>query len=66
MGHGWFNNFIMEIIKMFNYNITRLEKSCSQLIDTLEKTLTWKWDGRFETVLAEFTQLSGLTQKRTK
>lgn len=39
---------------MFNYNITRLEKSCSQLIDTLGETLTWKWDDRFETVLAEF------------
>ncbi len=45
----------MEINKMFNYNITRLEESCSQLIDTLGKTLTWKWDDRFETVLAEFS-----------
>ena len=39
---------------MFNYNTTRLEKSCRQLISTLEKTLTWKWDERFETILAEF------------
>ena len=40
---------------MFNYNITRLEKSCRQLISALDKTLTWKWDDRFETVLAEFS-----------
>jgi hypothetical protein len=40
---------------MFNYNTTRLEKSCRQLISTLEKNLTWKWDDRFETVLAEFS-----------
>jgi hypothetical protein len=40
---------------MFNYNTTRLEKDCSLLISTLGKTLTWKWDDRFETVLAEFS-----------
>ncbi len=39
---------------MLNYDIARLEKSCSQLLTTLGKRLTWKWDKRFETVLAEF------------
>jgi len=39
---------------MLNYNFT-LEKSCSQLAKTLGETLTWKWDDRFETVLAEFS-----------
>jgi hypothetical protein len=39
---------------MLNYNTTRLEKSCRQLIHTLGKKITWKWDERFETVLAEF------------
>ncbi len=39
---------------MLNYNFT-LEKSCSQLAKTLGETLTWKWDNRFETVLAEFS-----------
>ncbi len=39
---------------MLNYDTARLEKSCSQLLTTLGKRLTWKWDKRFETVLAEF------------
>ncbi len=39
---------------MLNYDTTRLEKSCSQLVAALGKSLTWKWDERFETVLAEF------------
>ncbi len=51
---GLFNPFIMDINKMFNYNTTRLEENCSQLFTTLGETLTWKWDDRFETVLAEF------------
>ncbi len=45
----------MDINRMFNYNTTRLEKSCNQLISDLGKRLTWKWDDRFETVLAEFS-----------
>ncbi len=40
---------------MLNYDTTRLEKSCGQLLTTLGKSLTWKWDKRFETVLAEFS-----------
>ena len=40
---------------MLNYNFTHLEKSCSQLANTLGETLTWKWDKRFETMLAEFS-----------
>lgn len=40
---------------MLNYNVTPLEKSCSQLAQTLGKTLVWKWDDRFETALAEFS-----------
>jgi hypothetical protein len=40
---------------MLNYNTTRLEKSCRQLVNTLGKKLTWKWDERLETVLAEFS-----------
>jgi len=45
---------------MVNYNTTQLETSCSQLInsfgslESLGKTSIWKWDERFETVLAEF------------
>ncbi|MCP4721309.1 MAG: hypothetical protein GY860_17785, partial [Desulfobacteraceae bacterium] len=39
---------------MLNYNFT-FEKSCSQLAKTLGETLTFKWDNRFETVLAEFS-----------
>jgi hypothetical protein len=45
----------MDINRMFNYNTTRLEKSCNQLISDFGKRLTWKWDDRFETVLAEFS-----------
>jgi len=46
---------------MLNYNTTRLEKSCTRIIETLGEKLTWKWDERFETVLAEFS----VTDKET-
>jgi hypothetical protein len=39
---------------MLNYNTTRLEKKCRKLVETFDNQLSWKWDGRFETVLAEF------------
>jgi hypothetical protein len=45
---------MMDINSMLNDNTTHLEKSCRQLISTLGKIVTWKWDDRFETVLAEF------------
>ena len=32
-----------------------LEGVCRQLRGSLEDVLTWKWDGRFETALAEFS-----------
>ena len=40
---------------MLNYNVTHLEKSCSQLAQILEKKLVWKWDAIFETALAEIS-----------
>ena len=45
---------IGKVNKMLNYNTTGLEESCRKLMDTLGKKITWKWDERFETVLAEF------------
>ena len=39
---------------MLEYDISLLEARCRHLIDLLGDTLTWKWDDRFETVLAEF------------
>ncbi len=54
------NPKVREFIKMLNYNTTQLETSCNQLINSfgslgsLGKTSIWKWDNRFETVLAEF------------
>jgi hypothetical protein len=39
---------------MLNYDTLRLEKSCGKLIDALGKKMSWKWDDRFETALAEF------------
>lgn len=39
---------------MLQYDTSLLEKRCRNLIDTLGDTLTWKWDDRFETILAEF------------
>jgi len=40
---------------MLNYNTAWLEKSCRRLSKAFEKQLSWKWDDRFETVLAEFS-----------
>ncbi len=38
-----------------DYDTSRLEKSCRDLVKAFENRLTWKWDERFETVLAEFS-----------
>ncbi|MBA3012574.1 MAG: hypothetical protein FP812_20400 [Desulfobacula sp.] len=40
---------------MLNYNVTHLEKSCTQLAQILGKNRVWKWDARFETALAEIS-----------
>ncbi len=40
---------------MLNYNTTLLEKKCRKLVETFDNQLSWKWDSRFETVLAEFS-----------
>jgi len=55
--HAKTNPMIMigKVNKMLNYNTTRLEESCRKLMATLGKKITWKWDKRFETVLAEFS-----------
>lgn len=39
---------------MLNYDTSRLEKQCRDLVEMFKNELTWKWDDRFETVLAEF------------
>lgn len=39
---------------MLQYDTSLLENRCRALIDQLGDQLTWKWDNRFETVLAEF------------
>ncbi len=39
---------------MENYDTTRLEENCKKLITASGKNINWKWDDRFETVLAEF------------
>jgi hypothetical protein len=31
-----------------------LENDCKELLSAFQGVLSWKWDGRFETVLAEF------------
>ncbi|MBN1365596.1 MAG: transcriptional repressor [Syntrophaceae bacterium] len=38
----------------FNLNKTEMEDSCKELMNAFEGVLSWKWDNRFETVLAEF------------
>lgn len=38
-----------------DYNTSRFEKKCHDLVKAFENQLTWKWDGRFETVLAEIS-----------
>jgi hypothetical protein len=37
-----------------NYNTEKLEKNCRKMLNEFEDQLTWKWDERFGTVLAEF------------
>lgn len=39
---------------MLNYDVSRLEKSCRELAGAFKNQVSWKWDGRFETALAEF------------
>jgi hypothetical protein len=34
---------------------TELEKICKELANAFKGILSWKWDSRFDTVLAEFT-----------
>lgn len=40
---------------MLAYDTANLEKSCGKLVDAFKKNMTWKWDDRFETALAEFS-----------
>lgn len=39
---------------MSDYDSSNLEQTCRDLFKAFEPILTWKWDDRFETVLAEF------------
>jgi hypothetical protein len=40
---------------MLNYDTTRLEKKSRKLVEAFDNLLSWKWDDRFETVLAQFS-----------
>ena len=40
---------------MLNHNTSRIEKSCRELIKSFKKQMSWKWDERFETILAQFS-----------
>ena len=39
---------------MHNPNKSGLENDCKELFSAFQGVLSWKWDSRFETVLAEF------------
>ncbi len=39
---------------MLEYDTSLLEKRCRWIIENLGDQLQWKWDSRFETILAEF------------
>lgn len=39
---------------MLNFETSRLEKSSRELSEGFENQMSWKWDDRFETALAEF------------
>ena len=39
---------------MFDYDTLRLERQCRGLFEYFQNRLTWAWDERFKTVLAEF------------
>ena len=39
---------------MDDANKSDLENDCKELLNAFRGVLSWKWDGRFETVLAEF------------
>ena len=39
---------------MLEYDTSLLEKRCQWLIQAFGEKMTWKWDNRFETILAEF------------
>jgi hypothetical protein len=40
---------------MLNHNTQKIEKSCREVIKSLKNQISWKWDERFETVLAQFS-----------
>jgi hypothetical protein len=39
---------------MDDLNRSEVENQCKELLSAFQGTLSWKWDSRFETVLAEF------------
>ena len=39
---------------MLEYDTSLLEKRCRWIIENLGDKLKWKWDSRFDTILAEF------------
>lgn len=39
---------------MSDRNISEIENSCRKLIESFGEKLSWKWDSRFETALAQF------------
>lgn len=40
---------------MHDLNKSDLENICREFLSAFQGVLSWKWDGRFETVLAEFS-----------
>ncbi len=40
---------------MLEYDTSLLEKRCQWIIQAFGEKMTWKWDKRFETILAEFS-----------
>ncbi len=39
---------------MLNYDTSGFEKQCRDLMNVFKDQFTWKWDDRFQTVIAEF------------
>jgi len=40
---------------MHDLNTSEIEKNCKELFNAFKGVVSWKWDNRFDTVLAEFS-----------
>ena len=40
---------------MYDLNTSEIEKNCKELFNAFKGVVSWKWDDRFDTVLAEFS-----------